>query len=731
MLGNIKLLKKRQVPVILQMSRMECGAACLSMIFQYHKLSISLTKCRDIIGSGRDGVSALELKSAAEKNGLAVGAYRVDWDELQLITEPAIAHWNTSHFVIIEKVFTDHAQIVDPAIGRIKLSRTEFLSRFSDIILTFTPTEQIQEITSNVFSKWGSFLRLFLKSSSTRTLLKIIVLSSIALQLFGLVLPLFSKILFDYILPAQSISVMYLFLIMSVTMIIGESVLNYFRSMILLKVQYQIDKDLITHFFEHLLSLRISFFYKRTTGDLLLRLSSNSVLREIITGQVMSLFMDLALVLIYSGILVFLHPVFALITFFIGLIQAIILISCADEMHSLTQQLLSLKSKTQTHLHETIRGILTIKALANEKNTFDTWYELYENEIDKSIQTDRFSIKIKFMTDGLQKLAPIIFLGLGGAYLLQGQLSLGTVLMLNSIGLSILAPLSSLIGNAQKLQVADAYLERLTDVQEEKREFDRAITQEIQSGTSKRLKGDIKFVNVSFRYDQHGELLLKNINLSIKSGQKVAFVGSTGSGKSTLALLIMAIFQPSEGQILFDDKSGAEYDTGYLRQNIGAVLQKIELFSGTIYQNISLFSDFSQQSVEAVARKAVIHDDILAMPMGYDTLLSEGGNGLSGGQQQRLALARALINQPSIIVMDEATSHLDVMTESLIDEQLGELNCTRIIIAHRLSTILDADQIFVLEDGEITASGKHDELLASSENYMEMISKQFISEKSQ
>jgi ABC-type bacteriocin/lantibiotic exporter with double-glycine peptidase domain len=370
-------------------------------------------------------------------------------------------------------------------------------------------------------------------------------------------------------------------------------------------------------------------------------------------------------------------------------------------------------AESQSYLVEALAGMATLKAAGAEERALDHWSNLFFKHLNVSLQRNRLSAFIGAGLTALNTLSPLVLLWIGAYYVLNDAMTLGTMLALNALAASFLAPLASLVASGQQFQLVSAHLDRIADVVE------AAPEQELQATKSAPpLSGRIELKNVNFRYDPNGPLTVRDISVAIEPGQKVALVGRTGSGKSTLAKLLLGLYTPDEGEILLDDLPLASLDYRTVRSQFGVVLQESFLFSGSIKQNIAFNDpDLTLEQVMEAARLAHIHDDIEQMPMGYDTFLAEGGMTLSGGQRQRLSLARALIHRPAVLLLDEATSHLDVVTERLVDQSLKSLSCTRIVIAHRLSTIHDADVILALDEGEIVERGSHEELLARNGYY--------------
>ena len=378
---------------------------------------------------------------------------------------------------------------------------------------------------------------------------------------------------------------------------------------------------------------------------------------------------------------------------------------------------LGAQAESQSFLVEALEGVATIKVAGNEEETFAHWSRLFRRHLGVSVERARWTGTVDSALSAIRLLAPLVVLWLGTRRVLEGSLTPGTMLALSALASMVLLPLSSLASDIQRLQLVTAHLDRLSDVLDAKVE-QQGLTVE----PAPRLTGAIEIKSLSFRYAVAGPWVLQDIGVRVAPGQKVALVGKSGSGKSTLAMLLLGLHEATEGAILYDGISLATMEATSLRKQIGVVLQEPFLFGGTIRDNIALGGrDRSLEAIVAAARLAAIHDDIRQMPMGYQTRLPEGTGGLSGGQRQRLAIARAVTGRPPILLFDEATSHLDSVTERKVDAGITALHNTRIVIAHRLGTVRDADQIFVLDEGRIVARGKHDELMETSERYQELV----------
>lgn len=384
------------------------------------------------------------------------------------------------------------------------------------------------------------------------------------------------------------------------------------------------------------------------------------------------------------------------------------------------QRNLATQAASQNYAIEALTGIATLKSSGAEKRALDHWSGLFFQQLHVSLQSSYLSAVIDTVLTAIRIFAPLGLLWFGTMQVLDGTLSLGTMLALNAIATLFLTPLASLVTNGQKLQLVSAHLERLMDI------LDTPPEQTIQNANATpSLKGQIDLNSVSFRYSRHSPWILEDISLSIQPGQKIALVGRSGSGKSTLAKLLLGLYLPTEGEICYDSIPLQQLNYRALRSQFGVVLQDSTLFSGSIRHNIAFNApNLSFEQVKTAAKLAAIHDEIQRMPMAYETLVAESGTGLSGGQRQRLFLARALALSPKILLLDEATSHLDSISERLVNNNLNELGCTQIIIAHRLSTIVNADQILVLDEGKIVERGTHQELLGKKGHYAMLVENQ-------
>lgn len=706
--------KNSRVPEILQMEATECGVACLVMILNYYGLETTIGQVRERCGVGRDGLSALAIVKAARSYGLRVKGLSIQQNDFRFVRLPLIVHWQFNHFVVLEHWSPKQVEIVDPAFGRQRLSAEEFEANFTGVVITLEPGSHFKRQQKRPPLSLSSYLRYL---THTPGLIAQIIIVSIVLQLLGLALPLFTRVVVDLVVPSGLNQVMPVIGAGMLVLVLAFLVTTLLRSALLVYLQARLDMRIMLSFFEHLLSLPYRFFQQRSSGDLLSRMSSNLIIRDTLTGQLLSVLLDSGLVLVYLIILCWQSLVFGAVVLAVGLAQVILLLVSARPLRELTKRDLGAQGKAQGYMNEALNGIASIKAAGAEPRTMNYWSNLFFDQLNVSMRRNYLAALVETLIGSLRTFSPLALLWFGTGAVLDGKLSLGTMLGLNALAISCLTPLASLVSSAQRLQLVRAHFDRLSDLQSAQPEQFPGEVME-----PPRLSGQIELRNVSFRYDQHSPEVLHDINLKLASAQKIALVGKSGSGKSTLAKLLLGLYLPTEGEILYDDLPLSKLNYQAVRSQFGVVLQDAFIFSGSVRQNIAYNNpELPLEQIVEAAKMAALHDDLVQMPMGYETFVAEGGSALSGGQRQRLALARALAHFPSVLLLDEATSHLDVLTEQAVDRSLNELQYTRIVIAHRLSTIQNADLIVVLDQGRIVEQGRHDDLLALGGYYTQLI----------
>ncbi|GAC1638866.1 MAG: NHLP family bacteriocin export ABC transporter peptidase/permease/ATPase subunit [Ktedonobacteraceae bacterium] len=709
--------KLLRVPEMRQVTAVECGAACLAMALNYYGYATSISEIQERCQVGRDGLTALEIVKSARHYGLRVRAVSLKLEDFRFVMLPAIVHWEFNHFLIVEHWSSKHVDVVDPAVGRRRLSPEEFDDGFTGVAIMLEPGAQFEQKAPQKTLTPLSYMRSLLHM---RAIIFQIIGVSLLLQALGLGTPLVTQIMTDRILPSKDLNMLELLGIGMLILVLMEGMAILLRSSLLIYLQTRIDSHMMLNFFEHLLSLPYRFFQLRLNGDLLARVNSNLAIRDLFTDQLVSTLLDGGTVIVYFIILLSVSKLIALVTLGIGVVQVALLLLTSPIIRNLTQRDLEARGKTQGYMNEVLSGIATLKAAGAEHRAFTRWENLFFDEMNISLRLSYLSSVINTILSTLNVLSPLVLLWVGMTQVINGAMSLGTMLAFNTLALEFLVPLGYLATSGRDLQIVRAHFARVADVVGAQPEQDPS---EVQS--PHRLQGQIELRHVSFRYDQSAPMVLQDVNVRIRPGQKVALVGKTGSGKSTLGKLLVSLITPTKGSILFDGVPLEQLNYQEVRSQFGVVLQESFIFSGSVKDNIALNNpDMDMEQIVEAAEMAAIDEDIEKMPMGYDTLVSEGGSAFSGGQRQRLALARALASQPALLLLDEATSALDVVTERVVEQNLNRLACTQVVIAHRLSTIRNADVILVLDQGRIIEQGTHAHLLRKNGFYAHLIQTQ-------
>ncbi|MGY0693959.1 peptidase domain-containing ABC transporter [Virgibacillus sp. FSP13] len=697
---NTKIKTRKRVPFKKQIAQTDCAITCLSMILAYYKSYVSFHELQERLGSGRDGVSLLALSNTAASIEFETEVLKTN--EIRSITAPVIAYWNNYHYVVLERIKKNKYYVLDPAVGRSVYSKEEFHLHFSNYYLTLEPSCKFERVKQK--NVWLPYLKITLEKPR---LLLSILLWSMFIQLMTIAMPVISKFAIDEVVLPGNYGILPVFFISVIGLVIFQGILSFLRGRFLANLMVHLDWRFMGRFFKHLIHLPFQYFQTRSFGDIVYRVNSHVMIRELFSQQTIMSLLDSTIVLIILVYMAMNSLWLAGWVMLFGLLNVLLLTSTQNKLKKRAEEELSEQSEFQGVQVETIYGIFGIKMAGVENKIYQQWEQLFKNALSAFKKKEYFSNNINAYMTSLELAAPLVILGLSLHQVQVGNITVGTMVAFFSLTGIFFGSVSSLIETAKSMFMMNTYLQRMNDVLEAP-----ADEQSVHTRCPKYLRGDIKLDRVSFSYTKYSEPALKDISLKIKAGQKVAIVGPSGSGKSTLARMLLGLYDPNSGNILYDDINLKQLDKQWLRRNIGVVPQDATLFNKSILHNISVYDDSpSMENVVNAAKVAQIHDEIMQMPLGYHTPVSEMSMNISGGQKQRIMLARAILQKPSILLLDEATSSLDNLNEKGIDKHLNEMRCTRVVIAHRLSTIKDADFIIVLKDGKIEENGKHEELM--------------------
>jgi ABC-type bacteriocin/lantibiotic exporter with double-glycine peptidase domain len=539
-------------------------------------------------------------------------------------------------------------------------------------------------------------------------------------RVFALALPLVTAVVVDRVVPRSDSNLLLVVAIGLGGLLVFQMVTTLVRSHLLLQLRTNLDTRLTLGFVDYLSRLPYDFFQRRSAGDLMMRVNNNATVRELLTSNTLSALLDGLLVVGYAVLILVITPLMGCIVIGLGVVQVAVFYVARRGYRELMARSLEAQARSQSYLVEMLHGMETLKAAAAESRAVERWSNLYVDELNVSLQRGRLTAGVDAVSSLLTSGSPLAILLVGALQVMSGALSLGEMLAINSLAIGLLMPLSTMVNSALQLQLLSSYMDRIDDVL-------RTAPEQTGKDVARapRITGRVSLQSVSFRYGDNLPFVVRNVSVDLRPGMTVAIVGRSGCGKSTLARMIAGLYQPTDGRVLFDGHDLARLELKSLRRQIGVVFQSPSLFAGSIRAAIGLSDPTAtlDRIVES-ARVAAVDEDIRAMPMGYDTILSDGGASMSGGQRQRIALARALVHKPALLILDEATSALDSETERRVSKNLEDLRCTRIVLAHRLSTIVNADLILVMDAGEVVEAGTHGELLSRGAHYARLVAAQ-------
>ncbi|OUL25716.1 peptidase C39 [Nostoc sp. RF31YmG] len=721
--GHLWQKVTRRYPFFAQQSASDCGAACLVMVSRYWGKRFSVNRLRDIANVDRNGASLRGLLTAAESLGFATRPVKASLNQLAKQKLPAIAHWEGKHYIVVYEITPKHVIVADPAIGQRTLSHAEFQADWTGYTLLLQPTAMLKDAKESSTPFWQFFE--LLKPHSL-VMLEVFI-ASVFIQIFGLITPLFTQLILDRVVVQRSE--------LTLTAVgIGLLMFNLFRVAMMGLRQYlldhtanRIDLALIVGFIRHTLRLPLSFFESRYVGDIISRVQENRKIQRFLSGEALSILLDLLTVFIYVGLMFWYSWKMALLALVIVPPFALLALIATPFLQKISREIFNAIANESSYLIEALTGVRTVKATAVEHTVRWHWEELLNKEIKTNFSGQVISNRLQIFSNGIQAVITTALLWFGAYLVIHNQLTIGQLVAFNMLLNNIITPFQRLIVLWNQLQEVVIAVERINDV------LDTEPEEDLQYQARQNLPsilGNIRFENVTFRYHPDSDInIIENLSFEVKAGQMVALVGRSGSGKTTISKLVLGLYPPTDGKVLIDGQDITSISLRSLRQEVGVVDQDTFLFGGTIRENISLgYPGAPLTEVIEAAQLAGADDFIKKLPMGYETQIGEGGGLLSGGQRQRIAIARALLGNPRLLILDEATSHLDTESERIIQQNLNTIlkGRTTLVIAHRLSTVQNADMILVLDRGVLIESGTHDELMLKRGHYFYLNQQQLL-----
>ncbi|MCQ2591871.1 MAG: peptidase domain-containing ABC transporter [Treponema sp.] len=711
-----------QLKLRLQHDETDCAAACLGMILEYYGREVNIRKLRTVAGTDMQGTSGYGIKLCAEKFGLSCKGFAIpEKNRLNEIPMPAIFHTrkdSQEHYVVVESVKKGFVRIFDPAEGIVKMPLSDFISIWTGIVFLCCPSERFikEKEDKSPIVKFFSLLK------PHKLLLSKIIVASMILTIFGILISFYFRFLIDEVLYSEVKATLNICSIGYLCILIFQGFLSYARNQIILYLGTKIDVCLVCDFFCHLLKLPLDFFTSRKTGEVLSRIRDTETIRYTISSTTVSVLIDTIMIIFGSLFLFKMGSNLLYISMIPIVISAGIVWGIARPLKQLIKNRSIAEAEKNASMYETINGIATIKALSTEKNAFRRNEARIVEAINRCVRLETFGNINNAVQTFISSVGTLLVYWIGSYKIFNGEMSLGQLISFVTLSGFFLGPLSRLLTMQPNLQEAFVAAERLSDI------MDIAEEDEKESGNDEvsKMEKEIVFDKVCFSYGTRGRAI-DEINLKIEKGKKIAFVGKSGSGKSTILKLLMKFYETEDGSILLDGKNIRDLKTSDYRELIGYVPQESLLFSGTIGENIAWGMDcVTNEMIEAAAKAAQAYDFIMALPDKFRTVVGEHGATLSGGERQRIALARILMRNPEIIVLDEATASLDSISEKAIMETVNSFHDrTIIMVAHRLSTICGCDKIYVLDNGKIVEEGNHEELLKMNGKYKELWSAQY------
>ena len=710
-----------KVPVIMQMESLECGAAALAMILAYYEKWIPLEQVRADCGVSRDGSNAKNVLRAARNYGLEAKGYRFEPDQLKKNGKfPCIIHWNFNHFLVLDGFKGNKAVLNDPAKGCYTVPMETFDKSFTGICLMFEPSETFEP--SGKPKSMLAFAKAKMKGAGVAVAFTVI--TTVIASLIGIIEPAFSRIFIDRLLTGQNPD-WFIPFIWALAALSGiQIIISFIQAVFAARINAKIAAVGSTTFMWKVLRMPMEFFSQRMAGDIQQRKGSNASIASSLVNTFAPLIIEACMMVFYLVVMIRYSVLLTLIGVASIFINMFVSRFISKKRVNITRVSMRDAGKLAGATVAGIEMIETIKASGAENGFFEKWagYQASVNtQKVKFAKLNQYLGLIPQLVSSLTNTAVLIV----GVYLtIEGQFTIGMVMAFQGFLGSFLSPAQTLISAGQTLQEMRAEMERIEDVMQYPTDVTCLNDTELDENAEyDKLSGNVELRNVTFGYSRLAEPLIRDFNLTLKPGSRVAFVGTSGCGKSTISKLISGLYQPWSGEILFDGKPITQIDRSVFTGSLAVVDQDIILFEDTIANNIKMW-DSSIEDFEMImaARDAQLHEDIMQRDGGYNYRITEGGKDFSGGQRQRMEIARVLAQDPTIIILDEATSALDAKTEYEVVKSIKDRGITCIVVAHRLSTIRDCDEIIVMDHGNVVERGTHDELYALGGFYTKLVS---------
>ena len=704
----------KKYPYVKQTDKNDCGPACLASVLKYYGFKTSVSKLRELTKTDINGTTIFGIIKAAESlNMIAKAVKAKSLDVLKTdFPKPAIAYViyedGMRHYVVLYEVNEKEVILADTGKGIVKYKIDEFFKIWTGNLILMVPTSSFKPSDET-----NGFKRFFKLITLQKRLLVGVFFAALFICIFGIIGTFYYKLLIDDIIPNNLQKKL---IYISITMIIlafFKVVTEFFRKIILLFMAKKIDIKLLLGYYDHVLKLPIEFFATRDVGGIVSRFSDGVRVREAISSAAVTVMVD-SLMAIAGGIILYIQsPIMFIVCFIPIIIYLILVFVFKNKIEETNRNLMINNSRVTDYLVESIEGIEVIKSFNSEEYSMKCLRDRFKDYMDDFFRNG-FAVSLQELLKGTTKAVfGVCILWLGAYLTLYGIVTVGTFISFNALLVYFIEPIERIINLQPQIQSAMVAADRLRQI------LDLETENYSKTEINPSLAGDIEINNIDFRYG-YRKKVLNNFSMFIKNKEKVALVGSSGSGKTTIVKLLMKFYNIEKGEIKINSFNLNDISIQQIREKVAYISQESYFFTGTIKENLLIGnSEATEEDMINICKKVYIHDFIMQLPRKYDNSLSEKAMNLSGGQKQRLAIARALLKKPDILIMDEATSNLDSITEKAIEKTVKEFtnNITTIIIAHRLSTVRNCDKIYVIENGSIIECGSHEELLDKKKYY--------------
>lgn len=703
----------KKVPYIGQVQESECGLCCVAMVMAYYGNKQLVKDLGKIVEIGRDGVSFNDLRNIVNHFKFDAEFYEVSLSRISEINSgPLVVYWNNNHYIVLEKVKNNIFHIIDPNIGRMKLSKEEFEKGFCNLVMLINETENSIKNKKNM-NPWKIYSDYF--KNNLLSLFLVLIISSLSYVVILIIPNMIQKIIdglqTDSLNLNSSNIYMLLFGLIPIVLLI-----NFLKNRSIIQLSSRMDKAIYCKLIDKIFQVQYKFFLTRSSSDILYRINLVKANREYFLETVIRGIINLGMLLFIAGVLLFINiKVFFCIMLITIMMLTVLLIIKKFILIKNKEEILE-GTKLQGLEYESLASMFTLKATSQEEYIKELIYDQYTKSLNKFKERNFINSYYSTLIQGFSYFGPFILFLLSINLYENNIISLGTTMLCYTISGFYFGSISDVFMSINVFGTVRNNLERIQDILEQENMKD---THNTKVNDLKEIDS-IEFNQVSFNYPGQKSEVLKEINLNIKKGSKTAIVGKTGSGKSTIIGLLLGLFDAKSGEIIINGNNIININPNKLKEKIGFVPQEPFVFNKSIKENIKMNRNISDEKIIEAAKIANIHDEIMNMPMKYETVISESGHNISGGQKQRIIIARAIALNPSLIILDEATSSIDNSTEAAISDYFKNNKSTQIIIAHRLSTIVNADNIIVMDNGKIVGQGKHEELLNNNKIYSEL-----------